>query len=198
MILDLPERFVTVDIKINGERIQAPVVTDLTIDEIGEDLDMVAAQMGYWSNVWAEAQEILDAADASYRSWRGNMGMKILEDEPKLAEWKVKDLVDASPQFLEHKAKIARAQKHVNICRGLFDAFAKKANVLQSRGANEREQLARTGAYVKGDPETRHQDNEARQVERQQRADKVRGIFSRKKRKRKGEPESEPEPEVQE
>lgn len=192
MILDLPERFVTVDIKVDGEHISAPVITDLTIEEIGEDMDMVAAQMGYWGNVLAAAEEAAAAADASYRSWRGNMGMELIDDNPKLSEWKVKNLVDASPQFLKHKADIARTHRNVITCDRVFQAFAKKANVLQSRGANERSVLDRTGITVQGDPSNQPgRNNEATQAERARREQKVRGIFSRKSRQNKDEIEQE-------
>ena len=191
MILDLPERFVTIDIKVDGEHISAPVVTDLTIEEIGEDMDMVAAQMGYWGNVLAAAEEAKAAVDAAYRSWRGNMGMELLKEDGKLAEWKVKNLTDASPQFLEHKSAIARAQRHVTICDKVFQAFAKKANVLQSRGANERSVMDKTGITTQGDPSARADDNAANQVERTRRADKVRGIFSRKPRRTKDDTEQD-------
>lgn len=177
MKLELPERFTVVDFKVDGEQITAPVVTDLTIEEIGEDMDMVAAQMGYWGNVLAAAEEELAAADAAYRSWRGNMGMKLLEDNPKLGEWKTKQMVDASPQFLEHKAAIAKAQRALTICDRIFQAYAKKANVLQSRGANERIVLEQTGRVIKGDPSA---VSSAARQERDRRKDKVRGIFSRK------------------
>jgi hypothetical protein len=178
MILDLPERFVTVDIKVDGEQIIAPVVADLTIEEIGEDMDMVAAQMGYWGNVLAAAEEAAMAADAAYRSWRGNLGTKLLEDNAKLGEWKVKQLVDASPQFLEHKAAIAKAQRAITVCDRVFQAFAKKANVLQSRGATERSVLERTGIVIKGDPGVAT----AAQEKRERRKDRVRNIFSRRTR----------------
>lgn len=180
MELKLPDRFKVLTLTVVGEQIRAPVVTDLTIDEIGKDLDVVAAQMGYWAVVLADAEEELAAAEASYRSWNANIILKIQEDQPKLAEWKVKNLAVASPQFLEHKAKIARCQRNVSVLDRLFQAFAKKANVLQSRGANQREVHQRTGVYVPANP-----DAEDNPTKREERDKKIKDIFGSKKKTKK-------------
>lgn len=184
MLLDLPERFNTVEIKIDGETISAPVITHLTIEEIGLDMDVVAAQMGYWGNVLAAAEEEVEAAQAAYRSWRANIGMAILEENSKMAEWKVKQEAEASPQFLEHKSKIAKANRAANVCDKIFQAFAKKANVLQSRGANERTVLQKTGISTKGDPDTSGR-NRTSDEERDARAQRVKDKMKRGKRKTK-------------
>lgn len=180
--LKLPEGFATITLKIEGETIIAPVVHDLTIDEIGEDMDIVSAQMGYWSNVLAAAEEELAAADASYRSWRANMGIELAEhpNTAKLAAHKIKDQIDGSAQFLEHKATIARRQRNVNTLTRLFQAFDKKGNQLQSRGAIQRAIIEKTGIQTTatGDaPAT--QSNERRDRRKQ----KVKDIFSRRSRR---------------
>jgi ubiquitin len=179
--LKLPEGFATIDLKIDGEHIVAPVVYDLTIGEIGEDMDIVAAQMGYWGNVLAAAEEELAAAEAGYRSWVANFRIALSED-PKtkgLADHKMKSQLEGSPQFLEHKSKIARRQRNVSTLDRLFQAFAKKANQLQSRGAIQRAIIEKTGIQTTATGEVPDSQTSTTRAKRRR---KVKDIFSREKR----------------
>lgn len=170
----LPKKFTELDLVVVGEHFTAPIVADLTIDSIGDDMDVVAAQMGYWGNVLGAAVYEVVMADARYRSWRANFGIAVAED-PKtksLAAHKIKDLLEASPQFLEHKEAIAATKRNVTTLEKLFRSFETKGNQLQSRGAKERAVLEKTGIATKV-----KDDGAARNVQnRQESAARVRNV----------------------
>lgn len=191
------KRFKTVDLLIDGETVRAPIVRDLTIHEIGEEMDKVAAQMGYWANVLGAAIEERDAADAAYRNWRAMATEDILLDPEtaKLSEWKVKNRLESTPEFMEHKATIARCKRNVETVDRIFQAFDKKGNQLQSRGANLRGEFEKTGMVTRtrapdddddDDDDEREPEPGSNKARRKKRKDKVRGIFSGKRKKAKG------------
>lgn len=179
----MASKFETLDIKVDGEVISAPIVNDLTIQSIGVEMDTVAAAIGYWGNVLAAAQEDLAAADSVYRNWRAQMTEDQLQDDPKLAEWKIKAKIESHADFLAYKEKIARAARNVTILENVIDAYKVKGGQLQSRGANLRAELEKTGVYTRG---PRIDDDD-----RGRRTAKVRGIFSGKRKKNEGSDNTE-------
>jgi hypothetical protein len=173
------DKFKSIDIKVDGETIRAPIFNDLTIRSIGNEMDSVAAQMGYWGVVLAAASEDFAAADAVYRNWRATTTNALLDADPKLAEWKIKAKIEADSMFLTLKNKIAKAERNVIILEKVVDAYSKKANQLQSRGANMRAEMEKTGIYTRASEGDSDGDDDAAGGAR---VAKVRGLIGRRKR----------------
>jgi hypothetical protein len=132
------------EIVVSGEIISLDTGADLLIRDISTDMDNVASQMAWWGSVQALAECEKEQVDAQYRKWRAE---KILEVDPKFTapEWRVKALVEADDEFLAHKAEIARTIDNALAAKAMFMAFEKKANTLQSRGANQRTERDKAG-----------------------------------------------------
>ena len=181
-------------ITVWGEEIALPVKDGLPIADISSDMDQVASQMGYWASVWAAAEREAEEVDAHYRRWRAQRTAQALEEDPKLAEWKVKALVESDPKFIQLKTAAAKCQEAIVAARGAVDSFDKKANALQSKGAMMRKELDATGMTTPVEPRSapaarpRYEDddeNESAGPEvRERREARVRDIFNKKKGKK--------------
>ena len=131
-------------ITVNG--IDVDVDTQaLNIFDIDEAQRTSAAQMAFWASVWGSAEGEREAADAHYREWRAKATERVLSADPKAAEWKVKAAIEAHPDFVKLKAALARAIDHSLTAKGMYESWAKRANLAQSLGAASREVLRKTG-----------------------------------------------------
>lgn len=117
------------------------VDADLAINDVNVDMARVSAQMGFWGDVWASAQEELTRADTLYRAWRALFTKNLLNDGSSLAEWKVKVEIESNENFVKYKQKIAEAERNVTLARTQFDAYETKSRTLQSKGAQMRATL---------------------------------------------------------
>lgn len=124
-----------------GEAVRIDVFEDITIKDVNKDIAQVSAYMAYWGDVQASAQEELTANDAHYRHWRANLTNTIKIREEKIAEWKIKAEIEATKEFLQFKLRQAQFEKNVLLARAMFVSYDKKANLLQSKGANLRSGL---------------------------------------------------------
>lgn len=135
-------------IKVDGKS----VVMDTKVLELGdinEDMSKVPSHMAYWGVIWAESEKEKIAVDATYRAWRAELSRKTLVEEPKLAEWKVKNVVDSSPKFLQFKEAIGIAARNVTLAKSTFESYRAKASATQSRGAMLRANLEKTTIETK-------------------------------------------------
>lgn len=139
-------------ILVLGQKVEVNTEDGLPIVDISTDLDRVAAQMGWWASVWAAAERQEISTDAEYRNWKSRAIIEALDANPKDAEWKIKAVVEARPEFVAFQSNKALARDAAVLSKAFFDAFAKKANALQSRGASEREQLERQGLTTPAEP----------------------------------------------
>lgn len=141
--------FLVIDIVVNGEFVKANVADELEISDISSDMDKVASQIAYWGNIWAEADKEEQTAKAYYRNWKAITGNKFVEDNEKLAEWKVRQQLEALDEFRTIKEGLARASKNVLLAKSVYEAFKAKANILQSKGAMMRAELDSTSMKTK-------------------------------------------------
>jgi hypothetical protein len=141
----MSSEFKRFSITVNGIQVELDVDLDLHVGALSGDMDKVASQMGFWGAVWAAAAEEHANVTAQYRRWRAQKAEAVLAVDKKLAEWKVKNKIEADPQFLAMKAAQAKAERHVILARAVFDSFDKKSNQLQSKGAMSRSELDATG-----------------------------------------------------
>lgn len=135
-------------LKVMGEDVELDR-TQLLIADIGEDMDTVSAQVSYFGSLWAEAEREEMAADTYYRAWRAKQGEHLLNADPKLAEWKVRQMIEADPQFQVIKDQLALARRNTIALRGHYEAFKVKASILQSKGAMKRAEMESTGIATK-------------------------------------------------
>lgn len=158
--------FRTPSIMVDGKKIKVNLDNELEITNISEDQSKVAAQMAYWSSVWsaAEAEKIM--VDASYRRWRAQTGRKIIEREPKIAEWKVKQKIEAHSMFMKMKQAISIAASNAIIAKGIFESFRIKANALQSKGAQARAELDATGMTTRIKTDSDRADRVRRKIKK--------------------------------
>jgi len=154
----------------DGTIAELDIDQELLIGDVSEDMDKVAAQIAFWGRLWGEAEARRINTDGSYRNWAANMGKKILAQDPKIAEWKAKDITEASKDFVTHKGHIAQATLEATTLRSIVDAFKSKASLLQSKGAMMRAELDATGMSTKA---------AASEARREQLTDGVRKTFKK-------------------
>lgn len=151
-------------IKVQGQTIKVKTGkgSDFwTSKDISRDMDRVASLIAWWGSVKGAAMQEAETVDAFYRQWRARKALEILERDPKLAEWKVKALIEADPEFARVKAGIAKAQENVEVATVMVRAAEKKANILQSRGANLRAEKRTQGMHTPADePEEEESDEQ--------------------------------------
>jgi len=122
-------------ILVDGKPIDIDISADLTIQDVSDDMDRVAALMGYWGAIWAAAEEEKLNMDAHYRIWKAQQTKTIMSKDHKLALPKIAALIEADSNFKLLKASQARAVKNVIIAKSHFESFRVKASILQSKGA---------------------------------------------------------------
>jgi hypothetical protein len=173
-------------ITVNDTDVELDVDVGLPIANVSTDMDRIASQMAWWGSVWAAAEREAAQVEAHYRQWRASKINEIVKRDPKLAEWKVKALVEADPKFLAFKRAAATTIENTTLARAVFDSLDKKSNQLQSKGAMQRSELAVTGMTTPEHPRSAamHKHSNGTDVDHEQaRTEKVRGIFRNKKRK---------------
>jgi hypothetical protein len=138
-----------VKLKINGENISVDLQELLEIVDISGDMNKVAALMGRWGALCAEAESEKMLVDMHYRKWRAEITQSIMEAEPKLAEWKVRSKIEASSDFEKIKIAIAQSIKNYSTARYIYGSLLEKAHMLQSKGAMMRFELDSTSMTTK-------------------------------------------------
>lgn len=146
------------NIVVNGEEIDIDLDDELRIGDIDEDMKTIAVSIAYWGSILASAEEEKVRVDAYYRRWRAQKGESFLEAEPKTSEWKIRQKIESMEQFDVLKTGIARAAKNSLIAKSMFDAFCRKANMLQSKGAMMRHELSADNMSVKIDDEEKREN----------------------------------------
>lgn len=111
-----------------------------------EDAAQVAAYMGTVGELVAEYTAQLELLDAKYRTWRAQATDRLLQTDPKMAEWKVNVGVNAQPNFLEFKTEAARLTGALEWLRSFHEALRIKASMVRARV-----EIHRAGASYAGD-----------------------------------------------
>lgn len=145
----MADDFGKMELEVDGKPVAIDLEADLTIDDLSKDMDEVAAKMAYWGSVWAAAEAEKLQVDTSYRAWRAEYGRQLLEANEKLAEWKVKQEIEASPKFKRYKKGISVAIRNATMLKANFESWKVKASQLQSKGAMQRSSLDATGMHTK-------------------------------------------------
>ncbi len=135
-------------ITVNGEEYEIDLDEELEVRDVSEGQKRIAAQMGFWGTIWAEAEGEKLRTDTFYRRWRAGVAVSILESDKKSSDWKVKARIESDEQFSVLKEAMARAITNATFARGIFEAFRVKGNQLQSKGAMQRAELDVTGMHT--------------------------------------------------
>lgn len=83
-----------------------------------------AAKRIWLSSLFARAKAEAIRGDAVYRSFRSEATAAMVKKDSKLAEWKCRVQIEASPQFKEMKSDIAECEMNAVLLRGVLDALA--------------------------------------------------------------------------
>lgn len=148
--MDFSKRKITV----NGTEIEFNTKTHFPVGDVSDDMRDVSSLMSWWGSVWAAAAAEQINVDAFYRAWRAQTSEKLLAEDPKLSVEKLKNRVEAHPEFLKCKKAIAMAEENVTLARAAFNSLDKKANLLQSLGATYREERKATGLSTPENPKS--------------------------------------------
>ena len=142
--MDFSKRKITV----NGTEIEFSTKTHFPVGDVGDDMKDVSSAMAWWGSVWAAAEAERINVDAFYRAWRAQATEKLIAEDPKLSDEKRKSKIEALPDFLKCKKAMAMAEENCTLAKAAFAALEKKANILQSLGANYREERRTSGMYT--------------------------------------------------
>ena len=170
--------FSLVTIKVDGKEVSVDTRVKLGIVDISEGMDKVAAEMAYWGSVWAAAEKESIEVEAAYRTWRAQFAERVLAEDPKLAEWKVKQKIESDPRFIKFKTAQAVAKRNATVTKSTFESYKTKASMLQSKGAMSRAELDATSMRT---PEKSKRNRSTVAVDTAR--DKMRSINKNKKRK---------------
>ncbi len=177
----MPDNMITLE--VDGSSITVDIEGDTSITDISEDMTNVASTLAWYGSLWAAAREALAEVEDEYRAWRAEETEKLLEDDLKQAEWKVKNAIDSMKEFADYKASIRKAQRLVDRLTVALEALRTKADMLRSKGANARAELDSTSMKTK--EELEEDDSERPDVSpasRQAREEEVRQVFRKHKR----------------
>lgn len=96
--------------------------------DLGADLQADAgapsSMMGLVGELIAATIEDLGIVDSQYRAWRASKALAVGAD--KVAEHKVKALIEADPMFREWKSEIARLEGDLEYLRSYFEGLRTK------------------------------------------------------------------------
>jgi hypothetical protein len=141
-------------IKVNGTEIEFNVKTHFPVGDVSDDMKDVSSLIAWWGSVWAAAEAERINVDAFYRAWRARTGEKFLGEDPKLSVDKLKNKIEAHPEFLKCKEAMAMAEENVTLSKTAVAALEKKGNMLQSLGAVHREERRTAGMSTPAQPKS--------------------------------------------
>lgn len=61
----------------------------------------------------AKKQAELVRVKAEYRHWRATEGARLLDADPKMAQWKIDQAIEANPEFMAHKVNEANIVRDI-------------------------------------------------------------------------------------
>jgi len=124
--------------------------------DIDQDMDQAAAKIAWAGAMLGMLYEAEEVLDAEYRGWRADEGERILAHSEKLAEYKVKQLIESAAEFVRWKRRTAELHGRIRTLETIVRALSAQADALRSRGANRRAEMRATGITTPSDdPEER-------------------------------------------
>ncbi len=173
------ESFEIIDIVVNGIKVKINILDELEITNISDDMDKIAPKIAFWGAVWASAEQEMAAAEAYYRKWKAESGKTLSAKNDKLAEWKVRQLIESTDEFHQLKSALSKASQNIITARTLYEAFKTKASMLQSKGAMMRAEIDSTSMHTSKASNKRLRYEKERLTNKEQ----LKNIFKSKKTK---------------
>ena len=125
--------------------------------DLGSDMDESAAKIAWAGAVLGLLVELDEVVDAEYRQWRADQGERIVAMNEKLSEFKVKQLIESSTEFVKHKRRIAEVRGKLRTMSIMVESLISRADTLRSKGANRRAEMRSIGmATMEEERPTRH------------------------------------------
>ncbi len=90
--------------------------TDVDGVDVDSALASVAMELG-------KVRRAVEYADALYRASRGVIAQSLITADPKMAEWKVREQINASAEFMAHKERKAELVEVQTVLEGFADAL---------------------------------------------------------------------------
>lgn len=97
---------------------------------ISIDFDALVSSLGdhktylWWADALSRAERETIIADAAYRTMRGTASVAVLDRETKTAEWKVKEMINSTDEFIEAKDAVAECARAVSLLRSIVALLA--------------------------------------------------------------------------
>lgn len=147
----------TINIAIGRASFQFDTFIEAAIHEdIDNDMDTVSARIGYFGELLAAVAEESIKLDAAYRSWRANEAMRLLKEDPKVSEWKVKSAIESMDKFKQFKDAAAKVEYNKVALETLIKALSEKSPNLRSKGARMRAELESTNMNTTASEHVNH------------------------------------------
>jgi len=108
------------------------VHTPIRYDDLVEGRAVAHTKIALVTELLADALESLAIGQRDYRQWRAKQTIAILEDEPKLAQWKVEARINSLDTFKTIKTELAYRELRVATFRGFVDALSQKASMIHA------------------------------------------------------------------
>lgn len=123
--------FSVVKVKVNDQVMSIDLGEELRIANIIADRQEVVSKMAFWGAVAAAAAEARDIEDLAFRHWHANSRKAHLDEDPKLASWKVETFIEATAEFRLMKERMIEADRNYASARVLQEAYRRKAKLIE-------------------------------------------------------------------
>lgn len=123
-----------VNVILNDEIFDHDFTEDLKIKS-DYDYDYNCEQTIYYiaatGRLLGELEEAVILEEANFKKWKALTVQNILDENPKLAEWKAKNQLETFAKYTTFKKVIADLKKNVKAVEAINSAFKHKSNFLR-------------------------------------------------------------------
>jgi hypothetical protein len=135
---------------VDGKKATVPFNL-LKINDVDDSMRKIGYETAYWGRLLAKAEREHSLCEIQYRNWRAKETEKLISENNKLAEWKVKTIVESGELFVKFKEAIVNAKFNVNVLERFFQALNNNAFILPSKGKREYENSKNYDIATKGE-----------------------------------------------
>ena len=142
----------TLIIEVDGREVTLDIEGDTASVDIDEDMVNIAPLIAWYGRLLAAARHTTDRLEVDIKRYKAVATQDIqAKAGGKLAEWKVRAEVDASPTLANLRYDLATAWEVANRLDTALAALKVKAEMLRSRGAMMRAEWNSTSMATKQD-----------------------------------------------
>jgi len=163
-----------ITIPVDGQETTLDVESDTSINDLTEDMDVIAPTIAWYGRVLAAARRAAERTDDEAKIWKAKFNDNLLSTDGKVAEWKAKAQMESHPQFARLREDCRAAWELVNRLDTALQALLIKADMLRSRGAWERAEMSATGMTTREPSPTHRSPSREAKVEAAKKAMRTR------------------------